>query len=335
MSTYKTLEKGARTWYDSIVMEWVLLVLAVLAVIIFAITYWTYAVTFYSPKKRNYNIFDIPPGEQYDKDRERMVQLIKDMDAVSYEEVRILALDGTPLFARYYHVADGAPLQIEFHGYKGTSIRDFCGGAKLAWKLGHNTLAVDQRAIGQSGGTTITFGLKERYDVLSWIDYAKERFGQDVPIYLAGVSMGATTVLMASGFDLPSNVKGIIADCPFSSPEDIIYSVAKDMGYPPKLAMPFIKLGAKLFGKFDLTETTAAEQVKKAKVPILIMHGEDDWFVPCRMSEEIYLANPEKITRETFAGAGHGLSYIENAPKYERLITELVERCERENEKIK
>ena len=312
-------------------MEWIFVVLAVLLIAVLTISYWTYYVTFYSPKKRNYNIFDIPSGKQYDECRERMVQLIKDMDALSYEKVWTKAADGTQLFARYYHVADGNPLEIQFHGYRGTGIRDFCSDPKLALKIGRNVLVVDQRGIGQSGGTTISFGLKERYDVLSWVEYAIDRFGEDVKVFLSGVSMGAATVLMATGLDLPKNVKGIVADCPFSSPADIIEITAKSMGYPPKLAMPFIKLGALLFGKFNVTETTAAEEVKKSTVPIIIIHGADDLCVPCEMSEEIYLANPKKIRREVFEGAGHGLSYILKPLEYEQIILQFYADCNREN----
>ncbi len=303
-------------------MEWLVIILAVICIAVFAISYWTYTVTFYSPKKRNYDIFDIPKGELYDKSKEALIELIKDMDALSYEEVRIKGADGTPLFARYYHVADGNPVEIQFHGYRGTGIRDFCSNPHLALTIGRNVLIVDQRGIGQSGGTVISFGIKERYDVLSWIDYAKERFGENVKIYLSGVSMGATTVVMASGFGLPDNVKGIVADCPFSAPEEIIQSVAKQMGYPPKLAMPFIKLGALVFGKFNLSETTAEAEAKKSKTPILIIHGLEDDIVPCKMSEKIYFANPEKIRREVFEGAGHGLSYVIDTPKYKRIVKE-------------
>lgn len=311
-------------------MEWILLALAVMIIAVLTISYWTYTVAFYSPKKRNYNIFDIPKGGQYDEHFDKMIALIKDMDAASYEKVTIQASDGATLFARYHHVADGGPIEIQFHGYRGTGIRDFCSDPTLAWKLGRNTLVVDQRGIGQSDGTTVTFGLKERYDVLDWIEYARKRFGEDAHIYLSGVSMGATTVLMASGLNLPDNVKGIVADCPFSSPVDIVQMTAKDMGYPPKLAMPFIKLGARIFGKFNLSETTAAKEVTKAQVPIIIIHGEDDLCVPCQMSEEIYHANPDKIRREVFKGAGHGLSYMVNEEEYERIIVEFYNDCERQ-----
>ena len=190
---------------------------------------------------------------------------------------------------RYYHVRDGAPLQIQFHGYRGAALRDFCGGNKLARESGQNTLVVDQRAHGKSGGNTITFGIRERLDCLSWVKYANQRFSSGTPIFLSGVSMGATTVLMASELKLPANVMGIIADCPYSSPEVIIRKVCReDMHLPPALTMPLIRLGARLFGHFVLNESSAVQAVGNKNIPILLLHGEDDRFVPCDMSREIF-----------------------------------------------
>lgn len=290
------------------------------AVIIFVLlvllaSYLAYRKAFYHSPKRKENIYNVPNSPQYSGGRDFMLRLIKDFDSVPFERVYITSFDGLKLAARYYHVANDAPLQIEFHGYKGTAIRDFCGGNKLARNCGQNTLVVDQRAHGKSEGKTICFGIKEKYDCLAWINYALERFG-DIPIVLSGVSMGGATVLMASELDLPENVKCIVADCPYSSPEEIIRSECAKTGIPPVLGMPLIKLGALVFGKLKLCGG-AEEAVKHTKVPILILHGEADDFVPCEMSKKIKAANPNMITLETFPGAAHGYSYILHTEKYE------------------
>ncbi len=299
-------------------MIW-LWVLAGAAALLLAVTYISYRIPFYHPLPHREDPYDLPPGEQYQHQQEEMLALIGEMDAVPCQRVGITSYDGTPLVARYYHVADGAPLQIEFHGWHGSAIRDFCGGNKLARQMGMNTLLVDQRAHGGSGGRTITFGLRERYDCLAWCRYAVQRW-PDVPITLAGVSMGAATVLMAAGLDLPEQVVGIIADSPYSSPADIIGKVCRDEHLPAELMMPFIVLGARLFGRFDLRETTAAREMAKAKVPILILHGEDDRFVPCYMSREVLGAAPALVRRVTFPGAGHGLSYITDPEGYRQAV---------------
>ncbi len=292
------------------------------------IAWYSYRTAFYSPEKRKEDDYAIPRGEQYEKERQRMLSLIRQMDEIPYEAVTISAQDGTKLSARYYHVRDGAPLQIQFHGYRGTAVRDFCGGNKLAREAGQNTLVVDQRAHGKSGGTTITFGIRERMDCLCWAEYANQRFGSDTPIFLSGVSMGAATVLMASELEHPTNVIGIIADCPYSSPEAIIRKVCReDMRLPPILVMPFIRLGARLFGHFDLREASAVQAVRNTNVPILLLHGEDDRFVPCDMSREIFDACTGEQTRITFPGAGHGLSYIVDTETYSEAVSRFVDQC--------
>lgn len=282
--------------------------------------YICYRISFFAPKRvadKDVKIH-LPKGGQYDILRDGIQKSVDRMLACEYEPVWITTFDGYKLFARYYHVADGAPLQIQFHGYKSSAILDFSGGSYLAKMLGQNALVVDQRSHGQSEGTAITFGIKERKDVLAWVDYASKRFGTDTKIVLAGLSMGAATVLMSADLDLPVNVVGIFADCPYSAPMAIIKKVCNvDMHLPATLLTPFIKLGAKIFADFDLEESSAVSAVKKSRIPILIMHGESDDFVPCDMSREIWAANPEKVTLITIPDAGHGLAYMVNPTKYE------------------
>jgi fermentation-respiration switch protein FrsA (DUF1100 family) len=175
--------------------------------------------------------------------------------------------------------------------------------------LGRSALIVDQRCSGKSGGHVITFGVREHRDCLSWVDFAVEHFGPDVKLILTGISMGASTVLMAAGRDLPENVIGILADCGFTSAKEIIQEVIKQMGLPPKPCYPFVKLGAKLFGGFELEEYSAIEAVKQAKKPVIFFHGESDDFVPCWMSEKMYEACTSRKQLVKVPGAGHGLAF--------------------------
>lgn len=199
------------------------IVVSVLVVLVLAVAYYAYRAAFYFVDRRTEEErHGIPKGEQYEKNQDFMKSLIQEMNDIPCEWVYTRSEDGKKLAARYYHVDEHGPLQIQFHGYRSDAVRDFCGGNKAAREMGMNVLSVDQRAHGKSEGYTLTFGVKERKDCLSWILYARERFGADQPIILAGLSMGAATVLMASELDLPDNVKGIIADCPYSSPKEII-----------------------------------------------------------------------------------------------------------------
>ena len=293
--------------------------LAAVPVAVFGAAAVTYGITFYSPYKPQNNPHMLPPGKQYKAESERMHALISDLEAIPCETVSITSHDGLKLCGRYYHKNDGAPIAIGFHGYRGTAIRDFSGGSRISFARGYNLLIVDERACGASQGHTIGFGIKERFDCLAWIDYVNKRFGE-VPILLYGVSMGAATVLMASGLDLPTNVKGIIADSPYSEAPAIIKKVCRDLHVSPKIAYPFLNLGARIFGNLRLNDASAAEAVRYARVPILIIHGEDDRFVPCEMSRVIAEANPAMVTRHTFPKAAHGISYIADTPRYESLI---------------
>lgn len=310
-------------------MYWIIAALILLlATVLIVFICYAYRVAFYMPPvtRRHDNLYDLPRGAQYEKERDRMRDLIAAMEPVCYEEVYLTAKDGVRLFARYYHSADGAPLQIQFHGYRGAALRDFCGGNKLARDAGHNTLVVDQRAHGKSEGRAIAFGVKEREDCLLWARYARERFG-DVPIFLSGVSMGAATVLMASELPLPENVVGIIADCPYSSPEAIIRRVCRHMHMPPRLVFPFIRFSARLFARFDVTSCSAVTAVRNTKLPILLLHGEDDRFVPVDMSREIYDAAAGEKNLYTFPGAGHGLSYLVDTESYKKAVDDFIRAC--------
>lgn len=307
-------------------MKWLVGFLALLAVCVLpaGFCYWK---VFFVPRDQDDRSYRLPKGEQYEGTRDLMLSLIHEWESIPCERVRIRACDGTILAAKYYHVQEGAPLQIQFHGYHGSAMRDFCGGNKLAREMGFNTLAVDQRAHGKSGGHTTTFGIRERRDCLSWVRWACERFGPQTPIFLAGVSMGASTVLMATELELPPNVVAILADCPYSSPEAIIRKVCRDdLKLPPNLVMPFVKLGARLFGHFDLCAASAVEAVRHTKIPILLLHGEADRFVPCEMSWEIFEACAGEVVRETFPEAGHGLSYVADTNRYAWVVRRFMER---------
>lgn len=300
------------------------LIVCIILAIVFGGAYYAYYIAFYSPMKDREKIPEIK-DEKYKVHKNAIRDLYRELQNKPCEFVAVQSKDGLTLSGRYYHVQDGAPLAIGFHGYRSCWLVDFCGGANIAFQMGHNVLLVDERAHGKSQGRSITFGIKERQDLLCWVDYALNRFGADTKILLYGVSMGAATVLMASGLALPKNVKGIIADCPYSSPLDIILEVGKQTGYPTKLIRPFVILGAKIFGGFDVTEISAEEAVRSSKIPILLIHGVDDNFVPAEMSEEIAKANPEKVTRHTFPGADHALSYMVDTPRYRKLVTEFVQ----------
>lgn len=304
-------------------MEWIVFSVGLILLFVLGSSYYAYRQTFRGVRRRE---TARETGEALEDALSlRMRRSAEALSRVPHEEVYIRAYDGKRLFGRYYHVKDGAPINIEFHGYKGSAYRDFGGGDPLSRRKGCNTLLVDQRAHGESGGRTITFGVKERLDVLSWTRYAVDRFGKETKILLTGISMGAASVLMASELPLPENVVGIIADSPYSSPREIIRKVCGDMHLPVDLIYPFLWLGALLFGHFRI-RGGAEEAVKGSRVPMLILHGEGDGFVPASMSARIASGAPD-ATYVTFAGADHCLGYAVSPEKYEETVSRFLDRC--------
>ena len=303
-------------------MEYIVLILLILISIFISLVIFSFYVAFYVNRKKTIEAKDLPQGYGYKENQEFLEQLTKLASSYNYEEITITSFDGIKLSAKYYHLSDKAPIQILCHGYRGYSLRDMSGGSKLAREFNHNILLIDHRAHGKSGGNTITFGINERKDILSWINYCNKRFGSEKDIILSGVSMGASSVIMALDLDLPKNVVGVIADCPFSSPKEIIIKFTNDLKLPGKLLYPFIYLGCKIIGKTNLHETSAVKAIKNSKIPVLIIHGNKDDLVPYEMSQAIKKANPDMCELHIFENAGHGLSYLVDDKKYKNILIE-------------
>ena len=275
------------------------------------IAYICYRMAFYvhNNEKKSREEFPIPEGEIYELWRDQMITWIKETRALPHQEFSITAFDGLTLRAKYYENTPGAPIELMFHGYRGQADRDLCGGVQRCFALGHSAFIVDQRACGDSDGNVITFGINESKDCHSWLRFMLSHFGPDVKIILTGISMGASTVLNAAGSPLPPNVIGVLADCGFTAPDAIIKAVIQDMGLPADVAYPFVKLGARLFGHFDIDEISSVEALKRCTLPVIFFHGEDDAYVPCEMSRINYEACPSRKKLVTIPGAGHGLCY--------------------------
>lgn len=290
------------------ILLWIVLLLIILTLLI---SYICFYMAFYVPKRKEKNPeeYPIPEGEIYEPFRETMVGWMKEVRKLPHEEFSIKSFDGLTLRGKYYEYAPGAPIELMLHGYRGDAERDLCGGVQRCFALQRSALIVDQRSCGNSEGNVITFGIKEHRDCLDWVDFMVKHFGPDVKIILTGISMGASTVIIAAENPLPPNVVGVLADCGFTSAQEIIKKVIHQMKLPVAPVYPFVKLGAKIYGHFDLEERSAIEAAPKCTVPLILFHGENDDFVPCEMSRANYEACTSRKKILTIPGAGHGLSY--------------------------
>ena len=297
---------------------------AVLAAAMLITAFVCYRITFYAKPRRPHDpeYIPTPNGEIYDPYRDRMREWVLEARELCPQEFSIKSFDGLTLYAKYYEYEPGAPIELMFHGYRGNAQRDLSGGVQRCFKLERSALIVDQRCSEKSEGNVITFGIKEHRDCLCWVDFMVKHFGEDVKIILTGISMGASTVLMAAGRELPENVIGVLADCGYSSPREIIRKVVHDMKLPVSLGYFFVKMGAKIYGGFDIEEYSPEEAMKTCTVPVILFHGDADDFVPCDMSRKVYDCCKSRKRLVTVEGAGHGLSY---AVAPERYLAELRE----------
>lgn len=247
------------------------------------------------------------------------------MLAQPHSDQRVMSEDGLRLHGTWFPRGDCKKVVICFHGYTSQGMKDYIGLSGYYLNHGYSMLLVDERAHGESEGKYIGFGCLDRQDALKWIDWVIRKCGEDTEILLHGTSMGAATVLMTSGLELPAQVKGIISDCAFTSPKEVFSHVLKSMYHMP--AFPTMQLAdflnRKLSG-YGLDECNAAREVKKAKVPILFIHGSGDTFVPCSMCETIYenCASPKK--KLIVEGAAHAESYYKDTDAYENALTEFI-----------
>jgi alpha-beta hydrolase superfamily lysophospholipase len=240
------------------------------------------------------------------------------------EDLFIPSNDGLRLHALYLPADRPAKKTVLFHhGFTGCAI-DNGTHALFFHALGYDVILLDLRAHGLSEGRYVGFSILDRYDTLAWVRYVKERFGEDRRIVLHGTSMGAATVLMAQGQILPPNTAGIIADCGFTSPWDIAYSVVKQsMGILAKPLLFRANLFAKSIVGIDLKEKNTEKILAHAKIPTLFIHGEEDHFVWPQNSKENYLecGGPKELLM--IEQAVHASSFCENPGLYQTFVQKL------------
>ena len=237
------------------------------------------------------------------------------------ETVEAIAHDGTTLIGHWVPCENAKRVIIAVHGWRSTWYKDF-GMISDFWESNDcSVLYVEQRGQSSSGGDHMGFGLIERYDCLVWVNWVTDRCGSKLPIYLSGVSMGATTVLMAAGFALPGNVRGMIGDCGFTSPHAIWKYVAnRNLHIPFALRGTVAKALCKKKIQIGSDDYSTTDALQTSSVPILLIHGTDDHFVPIEMTYENYKActSPKKLF--VVPGAGHGMSYYRDKDGYEAAV---------------
>lgn len=248
--------------------------------------------------------------------------------AQELEQVSIKSRDGLKLNGYYLPCENAVRTIVCVNGFRGNGKKDFLMVSRFYHEHGSSILMIDQRGCGLSEGE-MCFGVMGRYDCISWLQYLVGRLGDEMPLYLDGVSMGAATVLMASELDLPENVKGIIADCGYTTPWEIMKYASNHIFHLPAFPMlPITNFVYYIRNGYSMKDASATEAVKNSKVPILFVHGAADDFVPTEMSRVNYEACKSPKHIEIIEGAAHAMSYMVEKEHCEEVILKFFEVCE-------
>ena len=245
------------------------------------------------------------------------------------ENVYIMSDDGLKLHASLINAENAKGVIIIFHGYRSFGARDFCQQLPILHDAGYHIMLVDQRSHGKSEGKYIYYGTKEYKDALLWRKKASIIYGNDIPIALFGLSMGGATVLMASGEieKDDTQVKCIIADCPFYSAYEIITHVLwKYFKIYPQPIIHFVKFWCRFLADFNMNSPSCAEQAKKSSLPFLLFHGKEDKFVPTECSVKLANELSDKAKLVLIEKAEHAEAIYYDRELYKKELLEFLEK---------
>ena len=242
------------------------------------------------------------------------------------QDIYVTSKDGLRLHGYWIPAEKPRGTVLLAHGYRSTILVDFGLAFAFYHALGMNILVPQQRAHGESEGKFITFGVKESQDINQWICYHNTHFG-DYQMVLSGLSMGASTVLYLADQNLPKNVKCIIADCGFTSPKEILDKVFRTVvHFPPGPILWAANLFAMLLSGFRLDQKDSRQILKHAKLPVMLIHGLADDFVPCEMTQQAFDACIGEKEILLVENAGHGTSFLKDKDLYINSVIAFLEK---------
>lgn len=217
-------------------------------------------------------------------------------------------------------------LIIACHGARSSGVGEFCFMNDYFYKNGFTLVMPDHRGCGESEGKFLGYGTHESKDTMIWLDYAKKRF-PELDVFLLGVSMGAATVLMMSSMVSPKAVKGIIADCAYTSVKDEFeYQVKTAFHFPTRPLLDICNIYCKKLCGYGFQDAQPIAHVKKANVPVLFIHGKADDFVPFYMEKQLYDACSSEKEYIAVDGAVHARSYYTNPAQYEKAMNSFIKK---------
>ena len=267
------------------------------------------------------------PQSDYDRDRDAALKAFADFPI---EKLSLTASNGEILRGSVITPPNtNGKLLIACHGAHSSGIGEFCFAMPYFYREGYTVLMPEHRGCGESDGKFLGYGTHESKDTLLWLEYARKRF-PELNIYLYGVSMGGATVLMMSDKINDPAVKGVIADCSYTSAwDEFSYQLKTSFHLPNFLMLHTCNLICRLICGYDFRDASPVKAVRNSSLPVLFIHGAADDFVPQFMQDELYAVCPTRKEKLTVDGAVHARSYYTDPAAYESAMESFIAECEK------
>lgn len=294
-------------------MKAFLIILFVVIVILFTAGYFFFR---FSCKVHGGLSFD---GNGKDPYHDRRAEGKKFLDACRGKDAWIESGDGLKLHGLFIQNKQADKVVLCAHGYRGSAYGDFAGSAQMLVQENCDLLLIDERGCGKSEGEYITFGVKEKDDILQWLKWLRTQ--TDLPVYLYGVSMGSSAVCLCAD-QKQIDVRGIIADCGYSSAYQIMTDCCRSWfhipGYP---LIWFVDFWSILIAHAPLFTANVKKALQESNIPVLLIHGTDDDFVLPKHAKINYEAcSSEKKKLVWIKGAGHAVSSLHDPDEYQKAL---------------
>lgn len=302
----------------------IILILLIILIIYLLISYIFFLLTSRKSKKMT-KLVDKMMSLELDKYKDLTKKSLEWMDKIPKKDLYIKSKDKLKLHAIYIDNPKSNKVLILIHGYRSTANRDVYPSCYNYYKEKCSLLIIDQRTSNLSEGKYITFGNKEKEDLSLWVDYIYKKTKKT--IVLAGISMGATTSILASSIN--KKVKALMVDCGYiNAYEELGYVIQKYFYISKVIFMPTINLYYKIITKTNLKDIDTIKALNKIDIPILLVHGKQDLFVPCNNTIHNYDSYHHKKTLLLVENADHGMSYLVEPKKYLNKIKNFLKEIE-------
>lgn len=265
-------------------------------------------------------------GPTYDICRDKIIEYREKIKELNFEEIKIKSFDDLSLYGRLYKCDKSKDLIILLHGAHTIPENNF-GYFIHSMHDKYNLLLVRMRSHGESEGKHLTYGIKEKEDVISWLDY----FGNSYEnYYLYGISMGAASIGFAcENLSERENVKGLIFDCGFTNIKAVMDFLVVSLHLPEPLFVPGVKLIHKMNFGFNMDSDSVVNHIKNNKIPCLFLEGGKDDVVPPDLLMKSYDACTSYKELYLVPDAGHATALIVGGENILEKVISFIERSKK------